>query len=60
MLSRTPERRMRVVRIVLLLGWLVIAASLLCDPFTVAMTSPDNAWSPFISAVPRSLSRASP
>jgi hypothetical protein len=47
MLSRTPERRMRVVRIVLLLGWLVIAASLLCDPFTVAMTSPDNAWSPF-------------
>lgn len=38
---------MRVVRIVLLLGWLVIVASLLYDPFTAALTSPDNAWSPF-------------
>ena len=47
MLSRTPERRMRVVRIVLLLGWLVLGASLLYDPLTAALTSPDNAWSPF-------------
>jgi len=47
MLSRTPERRMLVVRVVLLLGWLIIAASLLYDPFTSALTSPDNDWSPF-------------
>ena len=38
---------MRVVRVVLLIGWLVIVASLLYDPFTARLTSPDNAWSPF-------------
>jgi hypothetical protein len=47
MLSRTPERTMRVVRVALLLGWLLIMASLLFDPLTPALTSPDNVLSPF-------------
>ena len=47
MLSQTPERNMRVVRAVLLLGWLVILASLLYDPVSSNLTSRDNALSPF-------------
>ncbi|MBV8439148.1 MAG: cyclic nucleotide-binding domain-containing protein [Hyphomicrobiales bacterium] len=38
---------MRVVRAALLLGWLVLVASLLYDPFTQKLTSPDNLASPF-------------
>src|SRR5271165_56885 len=47
MLSRTPERTLRRVRVVLLLGWLFLIASLLYDPFTPWLTAPENASSPF-------------
>ncbi len=47
MLSQAPERNMRAVRAVLLLGWVVILASLLYDPVTPSLTSPDNFASPF-------------
>ena len=47
MLSRAPERRMRAVRFVLLLAWLILILSLFYDPLTPALTSPDNLASPF-------------
>jgi Cyclic nucleotide-binding domain len=53
MLSRAPERRMRGVRLVFLLGWMVIILSLLYDPLTPELTSADNLASPFrLSANP--------
>lgn len=47
MLSRTPERRMRLVRTGLLFAWLILIISLLWDPLTPALTAPDNLASPF-------------
>ncbi len=47
MLSRAPERRMRAVRFVLLLAWLILILSLFYDPLTPALTSPDKLASPF-------------
>jgi hypothetical protein len=47
LLSATPERRMRAVRIGLLAAWFVLIASLLWDPLTPALTRPDNLASPF-------------
>ena len=47
MLSRAPERDMRIVRSLLLLAWFVLFVSLLWDPVTAALTSPDNLASPF-------------
>jgi hypothetical protein len=47
MLYRTSERKMRLVRTVLLVAWFVLIASLFWDPLTPALTSPDNLNSPF-------------
>ena len=47
MLSTTPEKNMRLVRVVLATGWLLIIASLFWDPITPALTHPDNLASPF-------------
>ncbi len=47
MLSRTPERRMRLVRTGLLLAWLILLVSLFWDPFTRGLTAADNLASPF-------------
>jgi len=53
MLSRAPERRMRAIRLILLLAWLVLILSLFYDPLTPRLTSPDNLASPFhIGATP--------
>lgn len=47
MFSRVPERKMRLVRALLLLGWLLLIASLFWDPFSAALTDPTNTASPF-------------
>jgi 4Fe-4S binding domain len=47
MLSRVPERVMHRVRWVLILGWLLLIASLFYDPLTWQMTDPANLSSPF-------------
>ncbi|MBC3872603.1 cyclic nucleotide-binding domain-containing protein [Undibacterium flavidum] len=47
MFAKTAEKRMRIVRGVLALGWLVLIASLLWDPYSIELTRPDNLGSPF-------------
>jgi hypothetical protein len=47
MFSGVPERKMRVTRTVLLVLWLVLISSLFYDPWTPALTRPDNLASPF-------------
>jgi hypothetical protein len=47
MFSTIAERTMLNVRWLLLIGWLVLITSLFWDPFSVALTSPDNLTSPF-------------
>jgi hypothetical protein len=47
MLSSVKENRMRVVRALLTLGWLVLILSLFWDPLTPEFTRPDNVASPF-------------
>ena len=47
MLYQTAERKMRLVRTVLLVAWFVLIASLFWDPLTPALTAPDNVKSPF-------------
>lgn len=46
MFAQLPERRMHWVRWVLTVGWLLIIASLLYDPWTSALTVSDHPWSP--------------
>lgn len=46
MFAQLPERQMHGVRWVLTMGWLLIIASLLYDPWTSALTTPDHPWSP--------------
>lgn len=46
MFSHLPERRMHWVRWLLTVGWLLIIASLIYDPWTSALTAPDHPWSP--------------
>jgi hypothetical protein len=47
MLYKTSERKMRLVRTVLLVAWFVLIASLFWDPLTPSLTAPDNLKSPF-------------
>ncbi len=47
MFAQLPERQMHWVRWILTSGWLLLIASLLYDPWTVALTQPDHPWSPF-------------
>lgn len=47
MLSRVGEGKLRVVRGLLVAGWLVLIASLFWDPVTPGLTRPDNLASPF-------------
>jgi hypothetical protein len=47
MLSKTPETITRGVSLLLLMGWAGIVASLLWDPFSMQMTTPDALGSPF-------------
>ncbi|SCY90460.1 FHA domain-containing protein [Rhizobium sp. NFACC06-2] len=47
MFSRVSERRMLSVRSLLLVGWLVLIASLFWDPFSITLTEPDKLDSPF-------------
>lgn len=47
MLATAPETTLRAVRALLLLGWLVLLASLFWDPVTPRLTDPSNGASPF-------------
>ena len=47
MFARVAERKMLSVRAILLLGWLVLIASLVWDPFSERLTRPENLASPF-------------
>jgi hypothetical protein len=47
MLYKASERKMRLVRTVLVIAWFVLIASLFWDPLTPALTAPDNVKSPF-------------
>ena len=47
MLSQVSERKMRLVRGALALGFLVLIASLFWDPMSAELTQPDNLASPF-------------
>ncbi len=47
MLSRVGEGKLRVVRGILVVGWLVLIVSLFWDPVTPELTRPDNLASPF-------------
>src|SRR5580692_5130032 len=47
MLSEVREGKLRWVRALLALGWIVIIASLFWDPLTPQFTQPDNVASPF-------------
>ena len=47
MFARTPERKMQLVRSVLLGLWLLLIVSLLWDPLTPLLTAADNLASPF-------------
>ena len=47
MFAGAPERRMRGVRAVLLVLWLMLIGSLFYDPITPFFTRPENAASPF-------------
>ncbi len=47
MFSGAPEKKMRFTRTVLLVLWLVLVCSLFYDPWTPALTRPDNIASPF-------------
>src|SRR5207237_5896340 len=47
MFSRIPEHAMRWVRTGLLIAWFVLICSLLWDPLTPLLTTPDNLSSPF-------------
>ncbi len=47
MFAHAPERRMRAVRAMLLVLWLVLIASLFYDPLTPFFTRPDTLASPF-------------
>src|ERR1700749_2399717 len=47
MLYQTSERKMRLVRTVLLIAWFVLIVSLFWDPLTPFLTAPDNLASPF-------------
>ncbi|MFQ4136342.1 cyclic nucleotide-binding domain-containing protein [Nodosilinea sp. PGN35] len=46
MFAQLPERRMHWIRWVVTVGWLLIIASLIYDPWTAALTAPDHPWSP--------------
>ena len=46
MFARLPEWRMHWVRWILTVGWLLIVASLLYDPWTSTLTVSDHPWSP--------------
>ncbi len=47
MFSRVSERKMLSVRGFLLVAWLILIGSLFWDPFSEALTHPDNLLSPF-------------
>ena len=47
MFSRIPEHAMRWVRTGLLIAWFVLICSLIWDPLTPLLTTPDNLSSPF-------------
>jgi CRP-like cAMP-binding protein len=46
MFAKLPEPQMHRVRWVLTIGWLLIIASLLYDPWTSALTESNHPWSP--------------
>ncbi len=46
MFAQLPERRMHWIRWAVTVGWLLIIASLLYDPWTSALTVADHPWSP--------------
>jgi hypothetical protein len=46
MFGQIAEQRMHQVRWVVTLGWLLLIASLLYDPFTSTLTAPDHPFSP--------------
>lgn len=50
MLSKVSEQRMHIIRYVLVIGWLILIASLFYDPFTQYLTDPNNTLSPLRDA----------
>ena len=46
MLSKVSEKKMHIIRYVLVIGWLTLIASLFFDPFTAYLTDPNNTLSP--------------
>jgi Cyclic nucleotide-binding domain len=46
MFGQVTERRMRIVRWILVVSWLLLIASLFYDPLSPWLTQPDNRWSP--------------
>jgi hypothetical protein len=46
MFAQLPERRMHWIRWGLTVGWGLMIASLVYDPWTSALTTPDHPWSP--------------
>lgn len=46
MLTQIPEQIMHRVRWILTIAWLGVIASLIYDPWTAALTTPDHPWSP--------------
>jgi len=46
MFAQVPEIWMHRIRWVLTVGWLLLIASLLYDPWTAALTQPNHPWSP--------------
>ena len=46
MLSKVSEKKMHIIRYVLVIGWLVLISSLFYDPFTAYLTEPNNTLSP--------------
>ena len=46
MLSQVSEKKMHIVRYVLVIGWLLIIVSLFYDPISAQLTDPNNIYSP--------------
>jgi hypothetical protein len=47
MLSKVSEKTMHSVRWLLVIGWLILIASLFYDPISQSLTDPNNLSSPF-------------
>ncbi len=51
MLSQISEKRIRIVRYILVIGWLLLILSLFYDPISTVLTDPNELWSPLRDTV---------